>query len=849
MAQHVIPAAQLVPKYQPIGKCNNYDVLQSIPCSPECKIVRKILLHHPLSYALTVTVNVHAVYLQQFWRTVSKVPNTKDMIKFLLNTEQFVYTMDMFCVTLNLPVETPEKHFVTPANIQTIKAFMNKVGYQGIVDKLFHAVVNRTNIDYAALLWWDFMNNVFQKKEAIQYPRFIKLIIADLMKKFSNIPKRVEEDYHSIKDDVLLVSVYTTRNVLVGGMLIPNAFLTAEIRETDDFKEYETVFMKIDVLMEQPQLVVSTQGTHRSTPRAIRSPTLTTSPQEKKRKQSAKESKKRDDNLGSLEIRTEKTQTMIPTPPSSLRKILSSDKKRQGYMIQNMERKCVTTKQFWKTHKQVNQVLHQGVSQLAEKATEDLIESNLKPCIATTIIEDRDTFRSEDDAPPEREKRVKRLRLRKVQSLQGVLRLRIQLKIQLLIKEKKFILSLHKIHAEPFLEVDLEEKMNRWVRKEFQTFNEDVRLLIQHWKDSWHKRVYKQNQRRVRSLIYLNSKDERWVMYLTETMKFCDATLENGLKEVKLKIFQLEPWRKPPLLDELDRDILRAFEREITKQLSHREQMRRWEYFMTERPILPTMKRLGDDLLPHKLLKRGLDANESDNNGRTIMHIAASKGNNNCVLLPLDFGVYLNSRVADLSLAEKIRYDCDIKATNIILLGLPVNIYTLINHFQTAKEIWDRIKELIEGTELTLQEELHRIQELKLLFKMAKLLFITFKDVSLKGEDHITKQCTIKKRVKDAEWFKEKILLAQAQKACIILHEDQQDFLADRLEEIDDCDDLQLHTTSNFKADHVDGYDSDCDDEVTNCAIDAVVIRDFYKKFYNSIGRVPNRCSSSIGKT
>ncbi|GKC58348.1 hypothetical protein Tco_1085946 [Tanacetum coccineum] len=30
---------------------------------------------------------------------------------------------------------------------------------------------------------------------------------------------------------------------------------------------------------------------------------------------------------------------------------------------------------------------------------------------------------------------------------------------------------------------------------------------------------------------------------------------------------------------------------------------------------------------------------------------------------------------------------------------------------------------------------------------------------------------------------------------------------------------------------------------------DAVVVRDFYKKFYNSLGRVPNRCSSSIGKT
>ncbi|GJY35153.1 hypothetical protein Tco_0420531 [Tanacetum coccineum] len=42
-------------------------------------------------------------------------------------------------------------------------------------------------------------------------------------------------------------------------------------------------------------------------------------------------------------------------------------------------------------------------------------------------------------------------------------------------------------------------------------------------------------------LIYLNSKDEKRVMYLIETVKFCDAILEKVLKEVKLKIFQSEP--------------------------------------------------------------------------------------------------------------------------------------------------------------------------------------------------------------------------------------------------------------------------------------------------------------------
>ncbi|GKA66165.1 hypothetical protein Tco_0765973 [Tanacetum coccineum] len=316
MAQHVIPAAQLVSQYKPIGRCNNYAVLQSIPCSPECKIVGLILLDH---------------------------------------------------YTLQLPVKTPENPFVAPANIHTIKAFMNRVGYQGVVDKvsafftknlaqpwqtmfkefnrclttrtsghdqtkinilqLFHVVINRTHVDYVALIWWDFMNNMFQKKEAIQYPQFTKLIIVDLIKKFPNIPKRIEEDYHSIKDDIPLVSVYTTGNVSVRGMLILNTFLTAEIRETDDFKEYEMVFMKmkkrrqtagesssprksLKITIKKRQTVEKDDDdtedrieprSHKDNPKFIDD-------------DDDKAEEKNSDDMGSLEIRNEETQTTIPIP-------------------------------------------------------------------------------------------------------------------------------------------------------------------------------------------------------------------------------------------------------------------------------------------------------------------------------------------------------------------------------------------------------------------------------------------------------------------------------------------------------------------------------------------------------
>ncbi|GJT79185.1 hypothetical protein Tco_1053527, partial [Tanacetum coccineum] len=209
-----------------------------------------------------LTTDVPTVYLQQFWRTVSKVPGPEDTIKFMLNTQEFIYIVDMFRDILHLLVETLENPFVTPVNIETIEAFMNRVAYQGGVDKV-SAFYTKNLAQPWQTMFKDFINNVRQKKEAIQYPRLIKLILADLMKKFLDIPQRIEEDYHSIKDDIPLVSVYINRDVRVRGMLILDAFLTKEIRATDDFKEYEIVFMNVDVPMNQPQLVVSTQGTPR----------------------------------------------------------------------------------------------------------------------------------------------------------------------------------------------------------------------------------------------------------------------------------------------------------------------------------------------------------------------------------------------------------------------------------------------------------------------------------------------------------------------------------------------------------------------------------------------------------
>ncbi|GJZ30654.1 hypothetical protein Tco_0575701 [Tanacetum coccineum] len=60
-----------------------------------------------------------------------------------------------------------------------------------------------------------------------------------------------------------------------------------------------------------------------------------------------------------------------------------------------------------------------------------------------------------------------------------------------------------------------------------------------------------------------------------------------------------------------------------------------------------------------------------------------------------DNGVIRKKKYADLSTAEKIQADCDMKATNIILQGLPVDIYSLVNHHRVAKDLWERVQLLI----------------------------------------------------------------------------------------------------------------------------------------------------------
>ncbi|GJZ24644.1 integrase, catalytic region, zinc finger, CCHC-type containing protein [Tanacetum coccineum] len=81
-----------------------------------------------------------------------------------------------------------------------------------------------------------------------------------------------------------------------------------------------------------------------------------------------------------------------------------------------------------------------------------------------------------------------------------------------------------------------------------------------------------------------------------------------------------------------------------------------------------------------------------------------------------------------------------------------------------------------------------------------------------KGEGHMSKQCTKPRRKQDDSWFKDKVLLVQAQASGQILHEEELAFLADPGIPKGQATQTVITHNAAYQADDLDAYDSDYDE-------------------------------------
>ncbi|GKA54916.1 hypothetical protein Tco_0753865 [Tanacetum coccineum] len=180
----------------------------------------------------------------------------------------------------------------------------------------------------------------------------------------------------------------------------------------------------------------------------------------------------------------------------------------------------------------------------------------------------------------------------------------------------------------------------------------------------------------------------------------------------------------------------------------------------------------------------------------------------------------------DLSAEEKERYKADIRATNILLQGIPKDIYSLINHYTDAKDIWENVKMILEGNKL-------RFKTAELLFKMRpwKIQCEPIKENHFRENKKIFARGNVvagnvggsKNGLQDLDSFKDKIATNASHENGAGLDEEQSNCFLQREhiinfeEDVDNSpeNDLALNMDHIFEADECDAFDSDVDEGPT----------------------------------
>nr|GEW09725.1 putative reverse transcriptase domain-containing protein [Tanacetum cinerariifolium] len=93
---------------------------------------------------------------------------------------------------------------------------------------------------------------------------------------------------------------------------------------------------------------------------------------------------------------------------------------------------------------------------------------------------------------------------------------------------------------------------------------------------------------------------------------------------------------------------------------------------------------LDGNVFLHVIRAQLLSSNDCDQSGETM--------------IVKENSVTKTKKYDELSAAKKIQVDCDVKATNIILQGLPSDIYALVNHHRVPKDLWEKVQLLMQDS-------------------------------------------------------------------------------------------------------------------------------------------------------
>nr|GEY31221.1 hypothetical protein [Tanacetum cinerariifolium] len=193
---------------------SNFRLLSDIQSKESTlQVVYDVLRRCPFFKAFLVTADVPEIYMPEFW-AIANVHH--HAIHFKMDNKKHIVNLESFRDMLHICPRIPGQSFdELPFEEEILDFFSFRLSQAQILWGLYH----KRNIDYAFLIWEDFVYQVkhknHKKSNEMYYPRFTKVIIHHFMSKDPSIPRRNKY-----------------------GAMLPIELTNEEIRNTKAYKEY-----------------------------------------------------------------------------------------------------------------------------------------------------------------------------------------------------------------------------------------------------------------------------------------------------------------------------------------------------------------------------------------------------------------------------------------------------------------------------------------------------------------------------------------------------------------------------------------------------------------------------------
>ncbi|GKD46810.1 hypothetical protein Tco_1271455 [Tanacetum coccineum] len=221
--------------------------------------------------AFTASASVPAIYIQQFWNTLTYKAKT-GAYSFQLDESRFILDANLLREALEITPIDQAHQFVSPPSGDAIMNFVNELGYTEEIHFVSRMAVNNLYQPWRAILSMinqcltEFVQAIQtfltikanlgsptkkdrkDKPHVIPYCRFTKLIICHLGRTH-NIHQRSASPFHLAEEDLGLGNlkfIPKGEDDEVFGMPIPNELITNNIRNAPYYNAYLEMVSKHD---------------------------------------------------------------------------------------------------------------------------------------------------------------------------------------------------------------------------------------------------------------------------------------------------------------------------------------------------------------------------------------------------------------------------------------------------------------------------------------------------------------------------------------------------------------------------------------------------------------------------